>query len=159
MYAACTRLAGGERTVFSEVEGADAVAASLVTLMPTFGDHLASAMSSTDGLGGHALEEMLRAAGARPFAEFVTVRTKFGLGTCSVDADVASFGHAGLEIERMCSSKEEVAAALVDIDATAQLIGAQPLSKASGGKLETFIRRHCPNMLKQLVQAGVLVRT
>jgi len=138
---------GGERTIFTEIEGADAVATSLATLMPTFGN---------GGSAGGAIEERLCAAGAQPFAEFGTVRTTFAVGKCSVDADVASFGHAVIEIEMMCAAKDEIPAALDEIEATARLLGAQPLSKGSGGKLETFIRRHCPDVMKQLVQAGIL---
>ena len=37
----------------------------------------------------------------------------------------------------------------------ANLVGATPLT-ASGGKLETYIRRHCPVVLRNLVEAGIL---
>ena len=42
-----------------------------------------------------------------------------------------------------------------EIERVANLVGATPLT-ASGGKLETYIRRFCPDVLAQLLEAGVL---
>ena len=47
-------------------------------------------------------------------------------------------------------------AAEAEIARVASLIGAEPLDKHSGGKLETYIRRHCPQVEAALVRAGVL---
>ena len=47
-------------------------------------------------------------------------------------------------------------AAEAEIERVASLIDAQPLDTASGGKLETYIRRFCPDVLAQLLEAGVL---
>jgi hypothetical protein len=38
----------------------------------------------------------------------------------------------------------------------AAAVGLLPLSSGSGGKLETFIRRECPDVLAHLVDVGVL---
>ena len=138
------RRSGGERTVFTEVEGEEAVAKALQSLLP-----VAEAPQTP-------LAELLASAQVSPFAEFSTSRSKWTMGSASIDADVASFGHAVMEIEVMCSSQAEVAAAEAEIARVADLLGAQPLSKGSGGKLETYIRRHCPSVLEQLVEAGVL---
>ena len=61
------------------------------------------------------LEDTLREAGLEPFAEFSTVRTKWKLGRTSIDADIASFGHAVMEIEVMCANPSEVAQAEEEI--------------------------------------------
>ena len=55
----------------------------------------------------------------------------------------------------MCSAAAEVARAEAEIADVAALVGARPLG-ALGGKLETYIRRFCPEVLSQLVEAGVL---
>ena len=95
-------------------------------------------------------------AALQPFAEFETVRSKWTLGECAIDADVASFGHAVLEIEVMCADGSEVAAAEDEIARVAALIGATPLTNALGGKLETYIRRHAPTVLAALIEEGIL---
>ena len=131
---------GGERTVFREIEGAAAVNAALQELLPSCGAELAETMA---------------ASGAQPFAEFKTARTKWKLGACTIDADVASFGHAVMEIERMCAERSEVAQAEAEIADVASLVGATPL-KETGGKLETYIRRYVPDQFQALVEAGIL---
>ena len=132
---------GGERTVFREIEGAEAVAAALEPLLPV----------KAEG----PLASLLTANELAPFAEFETVRARYTLGGCSLDADVASFGHAVLEIERMAESESEVSQAEAEIERVAALLGATPLG-GTGGKLETFIRTKRPDVLRQLVEAGVL---
>ncbi len=133
---------GGERTTFEEIEGEAPVASSLRSLL------------SVEG-GGGGVSAVLEAARASPFAEFETVRTQWQIGSCSIDADVASFGHAVLEIEVMCADASEVGDAEAEIGRVAELIGARPLG-ALGGKLETYIRTRAPAVLAHLVDAGVL---
>lgn len=140
---------GGETSTFTEIEGAPAVGAALATL-------LADWDGANERLTGEELEARLRAAQLTPFAAFGTVRSKYKLGGCSIDADVASFGHSVVEIEVMCAAADEVAAAESEIARVATLIDARPLDASSGGKLETFIRRFCPAVLAQLVEVGVL---
>ena len=50
-----------------------------------------------------------------------------------------------------------MAEAEAEIERVAALLEARPLPKGTGGKLETYIRRFCPEVLTQLVDAGVLV--
>jgi len=138
---AAAKRSGGERTVFREVEGTVEVNSALSELV--------------DG-AGQTLEDTLRSAALVPFAEFSTVRTKWKLGRASIDADIASFGHAVMEIEVMCANPSEVAQAEEEIAGVAELIGAKPLG-ALGGKLETYIRRHAPKVLAALVEAGILL--
>ena len=120
--------------------GAAAVNAALHELLPSCGAELA---------------ETIAASGAQPFAEFKTARTKWKLGGCGLDADVASFGHAVMEIEVLVKEKSEVAEAEAEINRVADLVGATPL-KAMGGKLETYIRRHSPEVFAALVEEGIL---
>lgn len=47
-------------------------------------------------------------------------------------------------------------AAEAEISRVATAIGLLPLAPGSGGKLETFIRSQCPDVLAHLVDAGVL---
>jgi thiamine-triphosphatase len=84
------------------------------------------------------------------------VRSRFSLGRCALDADVASFGHNVLEIEVCCASASEISDAEAEIERVRQLVGAAPLDPGSGGKLEAYIRRHRPAVLQQLQEAGVL---
>ena len=132
---------GGERTVFREIEGADNVAVALAPLLPIKSD-----LSLTSLISANELQ---------PFAKFATTRSQYKLGNCSLDADVASFGHAVLEIEMMARAEEEVPEAEVEIARVAELLGAQPL-EGTGGKLETFIRMQRPDVLAQLIESGVL---
>ena len=61
-----------------------------------------------------------------------------------------------MEIERLVDDASEVAAAEAQIARVAGLVGAEPLTGALGGKLETYIRRHCPEVLAALVEEGIL---
>ncbi|KAL1496297.1 hypothetical protein AB1Y20_016259 [Prymnesium parvum] len=100
-------------------------------------------------------EEAHRSGGERTvFHE--TTRAKLRLGICAIDVDVASFGLSVVEIEVMCAHAAEVAAAEAEIERVAAAIGVAPLAKGRGGKLETYIRRFCPAVEAQLVEAGVL---
>ena len=142
------RRSGGERGVFLEVEGLQAVVAALQEQgLVEFG-----APPPTSA----AFETALRAAGLAAFAEFETQRARFALPNgVAVDADVASFGHSVVELEQMVAGEAEVEAADARIRATAARLGLRPLG-GTGGKLETFIRRHRPAHLRALVAAGLL---
>lgn len=135
---------GGERTVFREVSGASNVVEELAKLHPTVFDR------------GDDLPGELDRAGCAVFAEFETTRSKFELDGCQIDSDVASFGHSVLEIEVLVESEEQVAAAERRIEDVARLIEAAPLAGETGGKLETYIRRHAPVVFENLVEAGIL---
>ncbi|KAJ8607176.1 hypothetical protein CTAYLR_007328 [Chrysophaeum taylorii] len=140
-----TKRSGGERTVFREIEGAEPVAAELRRLYPN--------LFSIDA---RCSEAALEAAGCAAFAQFRTTRGKFEIRGCRLDLDHASFGHSVLEIEAVVQTPEEVPAAERKIREVADLVGAKPLQHNSGGKLETYIRRHVPHVLEALVAAGVL---
>lgn len=140
---------GGERTIFTEVEGSAAVAEALASLLAGW-DGDVPVESDAD------LEPRLRALKLVPFAELGTVRSKYKMGQGSIDADIASFGHSVVEIEVMCSSQDEVPAAEEEIERIASLIGAKPLDGTTGGKLETYIRKFCPDVLARLQEVGVL---
>ena len=132
---------GGERTVFKEVEGAESVMEALAPLLPV----------PSDG----PLPTLLKANELLPIAEFETVRSRYKLGETSLDADVASFGHAVLEIEVMAETEAEVPAAEAEIERVAALLGTEPLG-GTGGKLFEYIRTKRPDIFAQLVEAGVL---
>jgi len=140
------RRSGGERSVFREVEGTAAVNEALRALVVAAPDE--SGVST-------CLDETLATMGAQPFAEFSTTRSKWKLGSCTLDADVASFGHAVMEIEVMVEDTSEVVAAEDEIARVAELVGAKPLG-ACGGKLETYIRRKAPDVLSALIDEGIL---
>lgn len=134
---------GGERTVFTELCGEQAICAELGRLHP-------------DRFVGADLEAALTAAGCRSFANFSTTRSKFELGGCHIDADFATFGHSVVEIEVVVEDEKDVGRAEHEITHVAELLAAQPLIGKTGGKLETYIRRHAPQVLVHLVQAGIL---
>mmetsp|Transcript_3059 Transcript_3059/g.9347 ORF Transcript_3059/g.9347 Transcript_3059/m.9347 type:complete len:149 (-) Transcript_3059:173-619(-) len=142
-----SKRSGGERTVFTEVEGEDAVRKELIRLLPK---------RLGGGKGTDSLDEMLRDAGLTPFASFETVRTKLRIHGVAIDADEASFGHSVVEVEVMCDSEDQVPAAEVRIAQVASAMGLQSLDGGSGGKLETYIRRFCPEVFNNLVEAGIL---
>lgn len=131
---------GGERTAFREISGEDAILHELVAEHPSKfqGRDLAVAL-----------------AGCVIFAEFTTTRAKFSLGGCLIDVDTASFGHSVMEIEVMVDDEDDIPAARAKIDAVAALVDAKPLAD-TGGKLDTYIRRHAPTVLAALVDAGIL---
>ena len=97
-----------------------------------------------------------------PFASFVTWRATYALGWCRLDVDDADFGIAPvIEIECMCADNEDaVALAYETIDeAAAPLLASGVLAPApalTGGKLEQYLRLHCPAHVDVLVEAGVL---
>ena len=139
------RRSGGERTAFTEVEGEAAVAAALRDLLPGIDEKMSA----------QPLSEMLNAARAaicgilhdalQMEARQREHRRRRGL-VC----------HAVMEIEVLCKSESDVDEAEAEVARVADILGAQPLSGSMGGKLETYIRRHCPSVLAQLVEAGVL---
>ena len=103
-----------------------------------------------------ALVSYVRSRGeVAPFATFTTTRSKARLGSVGVDADVADFGLAVLELEVMCADAAEVPGAEAEILRVAELLGAEPLGE-TGGKLVTYIKRYCPGVFAQLVEARIL---
>ena len=145
------RRSGGERGVFEETAGVAAVARALaargmvhVLLPEDVGDCPA------------AFEAELRKEGLEPFAAFDTERAKFTLADgVAVDADFASFGHCVVELEKMVAEEGEVEAADALLRATGERLGLGALG-ATGGKLETYLRRHVPSHVEMLVAAGIL---
>ncbi|CAE7471986.1 THTPA [Symbiodinium sp. CCMP2592] len=99
---------------------------------------------------GCSLESALR-----PFATIGTKRQSFELGAVRVDADEADFGHSVMEIEVM-AQRDGVEKAREEIEDAAKKLGAEPLPEKTGGKVETYIRRFCPELLERLVEVGVL---
>lgn len=146
-------LRGGERTIFREVEGAAEVARALLELFP---DRFPGCAKDLDMEGEDLVQQLLLSSQMKVFAEFETVRSKMKLGRCAIDLDVASFGMSLIEIEVMCEDTSQVADAEAEIENVARLLQAQPLSKGTGGKLETYIRRYCPEVLANLIDVGVL---
>lgn len=156
------RRSGGERTIFEEVESAGAVGRALTAILPgwtwdeTPAGQAATVPASREAADSARLEESLRAAALAPFSTFTTTRARASLDGVAIDADCADFGHSVLELEVMCEDAGDVEAAEVQIERVARLLGAAPLASATGGKLETYIRRYCPGVLLQLIDAGVL---
>ena len=76
-----------------------------------------------------SLHERLASVGIAPFGSFSTARSKWRCGDCAIDADIASFGHAVLELEVMCDDEASVPAAEREIELqgmssdSAQLLG------------------------------------
>ena len=143
------RRSGGERSVFREVEGAGPC---LRELNIALGAHNPEDGSSDDEA---ALVAAMASCSVVPFAEFTTERAKFELDGASVDVDAASFGHAVCEVEVLCAYASQVPDAEAKIAYVAQRLGLTPLTD-SGGKLETYIRRHAPEVLAALVEEGIL---
>ncbi|CAE7242783.1 THTPA [Symbiodinium natans] len=91
----------------------------------------------------------------QPFATIATKRQSFEFGSVRVDSDEADFGHSVMEIEVM-ATRDAVDKARQDIEEAAKQLGAEPLPEKTGGKVDSYIRRFCPELLKRLVEAGVL---
>uniref|UniRef100_A0A7S4DXH4 CYTH domain-containing protein n=1 Tax=Lotharella globosa TaxID=91324 RepID=A0A7S4DXH4_9EUKA len=157
-----TGASGGERSVFREIEGEAAVAAALEAsdFIPALENKATAEISASqpgDSSSAGLLENHLRSSvGMSPFASFATDRTRFELDGCAIDADLASFGHSVVEVELIVSKASEVPAAEDAIDQVAARLGLKPLTPGTGGKLETYLRRFCPNVVQKLVEAGVL---
>ena len=82
--------------MFTEIVGAAAVAKALADELPGCelvhtGDPASPGV--TDEVFGAWLRDTAR---AEPFARFETTRSCYSLGRCALDADVASFGYAGV---------------------------------------------------------------
>ena len=77
------------------------------------------------------------------------------MGACSIDADIASFGHSVVEVEVMVETEAAVPAAEAEIARVASALQLTPMQQ-TGGKLETFIRRSAPAVLAALVDEGIL---
>jgi thiamine-triphosphatase len=90
-----------------------------------------------------------------PFASFATTRAKFSLDGASIDVDCASFGHTVVEVEVLCGDANEVPAAEEKVNAVAAKLKLTEIG-ATGGKLETFLRKNCPKHLEALVANGIL---
>jgi len=135
---------GGERTNFEEVIGGPAACARLAAELPV--------LFKSD----YDIETVLLRAECAVFAEFETTRTTFQLGECLVDLDVASFGHSVMEIEQIVTTVDEIPAAHDAIEAVARDLDAVPFQGNSGGKLEVYIRKFCPQVLAILTEYGIL---
>lgn len=153
---------GGERTVFRELSGHEAILSEL----PSWTDLLTRDLDGAgiDAYGFADVESLSSHLGLRQFAAFETIRAKYELPdfNASIDSDEAlgvggdSWRHSVMEIEIMCQTQDDVEEALNTIDKIAVMIGAQELPAKQGGKLEAYIRAKCPQMLAKLVEAGVL---
>lgn len=152
------RRSGGERSVFREVEGArDVLREFLGALGDDRGESARAGADRPDPADAEAaLRDALASRRAEAFAEFSTTRVKLETTSgVAVDVDAASFGHVVVEVEVMCGDEREVAEAERRVEETARELGLEPLLD-SGGKLETFIRRNCPEHLATLVERGIL---
>ncbi|CAJ1437389.1 unnamed protein product [Effrenium voratum] len=141
------RRSGGETAEFQEITEEAELVAALKEL---------GALDSAVGVG-ERLPPALRSAGLAPFAAFGTRRASYQLGRVQLDVDEADFGHGVMEIEVICDgSPSALALARQDIGEAAGLLGAEPLEASRGGKLETYIRRFCPDLLQRLIETQVL---
>ena len=105
-----------------------------------------------------ALWDALASRRAEAFAEFSTTRVKLETAAgVAVDVDAASFGHVVVEVEVMCGDEGEVAEAERRVEETARELGLEPLLD-SGGKLEAFIRRNCPETSRHPRRAGGILK-
>ena len=159
------RRSGGERSVFREVEGA---AGCLDELGKVLGTETRAALRTGRSETGEARDddraekdgdENLRRFMAErtvvPFASFTTTRAKFFLDGAAIDVDSASFGHTVVEVEVLCGDAGEVPAAEALVRAVAAKLALTDVG-ATGGKLETYLRRNCPKHLETLVERGIL---
>ena len=73
------------RDPFLAQPGTAAVSEALATLLDGWGD---GGGDSGEPLTAEQLERRLRAARLAPFADFGTVRSRYRLGGCAIDADV-----------------------------------------------------------------------
>ena len=81
---ASDRRSAPTRDPFLSQPGTAAVAEALATLL----DNWDGSDSGGEPLTAEELERRLRAAQLAPFADFGTVRSRFSLGGCAIDADV-----------------------------------------------------------------------
>jgi thiamine-triphosphatase len=160
------RRSGGERTVFREVEGAAGCLDELEKVLGTGEAEVSSGTnrdererererereSANDEL---RLERFAASKAVAPFASFATTRAKFSLDGASIDVDCASFGHTVVEVEVLCGDANEVPAAEEKVNAVAAKLLLTEIG-ATGGKLETFLRKNCPKHLEALVANGIL---
>ena len=156
------RRSGGERTVFREVEGAAGCLDELEKVLGTGEAEVSSGTkrdererereSANDEL---RLERFAASKAVAPFASFATTRAKFSLDGASIDVDCASFGHTVVEVEVLCGDANEVPAAEEKVNKVAAKLLLTEIG-ATGGKLETFLRKNCPKQLEALVANGIL---
>ena len=158
------RRSGGERTVFREVEGAAGCLDELEKVLGT-GEAEVSSGTKRDEREGEReresandelrLERFAASKAVAPFASFATTRAKFSLDGASIDVDCASFGHTVVEVEVLCGDANEVPAAEEKVNKVAAKLLLTEIG-ATGGKLETFLRKNCPKQLEALVKNGIL---
>ena len=160
------RRSGGERSVFREVEGAAGCLDELENALETETRAARRTRGSEKGEARDDLgadeedeDEKLRRFMAErtvtPFASFATTRAKFSLDGAAIDVDSASFGHTVVEVEVLCGDAGEVPAAEALVRAVAAKLALTDVG-ATGGKLETYLRRNCPKHLETLVERGIL---
>ena len=166
------RRSGGERSVFREVEGAAGCLAELREVLPLRGPSSAERrkgrsendeeglrrFDDREGEDADDDEKLRRFASSQsvaPFASFATTRARFSLDGAAIDVDSASFGHTVVEVEVLCGDAGEVPAAEALVRAVAEKLALEDVG-ATGGKLETYLRRNCPKHLETLVAKGIL---
>ena len=166
------RRSGGERSVFREVEGAAGCLAELREVLAAadsseepprkgrsendvFEADADDLRRCEDADDDERMRRFVAARSVAPFASFATTRAKFSLDGAAIDVDSASFGHTVVEVEVLCGAAGEVPAAEALVRAVAEKLALEDVG-ATGGKLETYLRRNCPKHLETLVAKGIL---
>lgn len=157
------RRSGGERTVFREVEGAAGCLDELEKVLGTGDAEVSSGTkrdesereSERESADELRLQRFAASKAVAPFASFATTRAKFSMDGASIDVDSASFGHTVVEVEVLCGDATEVPAAEEKVRAVAAKLALTDVG-ATGGKLETYLRKNCPKHLEALVANGIL---
>ena len=154
---------GGERSVFREVEGPKGCLVEIEKVLKleprdsSSDDEIEDVKSSekTEDDDLLKLEASMQNLGITSFATFTTNRVKLKLDGASIDIDAASFGHCVVEVEVICGSVAEIAKANSLVERVAEKLRLKDVG-ATGGKLETYIRKNCADVLKTLVEKGII---
>jgi len=101
-----------------------------------------------------SLEEDLRLAGYKPFANIITHRRQYERDGFHIDLDACDFGYQIAEIELMLETADERESALARIDAFALQLGLD--TTPTRGKIIEYLHRFKPEHFEILVSAGVI---
>ncbi|KAG5180052.1 CYTH-like domain-containing protein [Tribonema minus] len=144
---------GAGTAVYREATALEDVTATLRRVCPqAFLDLPPAATSTSQRLKG-ALQER----GWAPFVTFGTKRRKYRCQGFTIDTDEASYGHAVLEVEAMCTTSSEVGAAESAIEQMAHALGLAAAGKARG-KVEEYLLRYQPEKLGVIKAARQALR-
>jgi len=155
--------AKGRSTIYTELEGEDAVEKSCDLLnVPAPMDELHAPDMNDIAFDGYTAPVFpVASSGFIPFARIFTQRSSWkalseSLNDLSVDLDLTDFGYAVGEVELLVDSPSDIATAQHRIRTLIEQLQVEKDAPPATGKLEFYLEQYRPDLYDFCVEIGVL---